>query len=88
MLVYSRDALPYKEKTIGRAALDAWRKKTRLHAAGSRDAEPPAFVEPAVSEILDSEEVDSDEQLLSNCDSRCQGGILDAWPEWSEVGDE
>ena len=46
-------------------------KKQLFHAAGSRDAVPPAFAEPAVSEIPDSEGMDSDEQLPNGRDSGC-----------------
>ena len=55
---------PSKGKLQRKAAPD---KKTRLHAARFRDAEPPAFAELDVPEIPVSQKADSDsdEQLSS-----------------------
>ena len=85
--------MPYlsKRKLHSKAASDAAQhQKTRVYAAGSCDAEPPAPTKSVISEIPDSQEMNSS---LDESDSvylpECGGGILPgAWPEWSDAEDE
>ena len=73
---FSKRKLLYKQSSTRFTA-----QRTRLYAAGSRDAEPPSFAEPAVPKYQIARG-DSGKQSSSGSDSGCMPG------GWGEAEDE